>query len=168
MTDTTIINDIDQRIVEFERFITDACQHPLPDYQFDRDWNLHPWIAELRDNEAEIWMFLAEQIGPALHEARAIGTGEEDLLRRYQTLLKLVTLIEALIEQCQRRTPWMADHDTRRSERPASAQFALSMQCSARPITRLAPNSHHDARPRLQPARPMLAGPTHSNRSNSH
>ena len=72
----------------------------MPSYEFDREGDSHPWIRQLRITEADVWWVLADQVRPAIRDARAAGTGEEDLLQRYQALLGLISRIEELIELC--------------------------------------------------------------------
>jgi hypothetical protein len=108
MTDTTLINDIDQHIVEFQTLHADAHQLPLPEYNVDWRGDLHPWITELRDVEANLLMTLTEQIRPRLTGARAAGTDEAPFHQRYETLLRLVRRLEAITERCRRGAPWMA------------------------------------------------------------
>jgi len=108
MTDTALLHDLDQRIAEFEAFITDARQQPLPPYNFDREVNIHPRIRQLYEVNADIWLILADQVRPAIHEARAAKTGEAELLRRYQTLFGLSNRLEAIIHRCTRGAVWMA------------------------------------------------------------
>ena len=105
MSNTDFLNFIDQQTDHFQRLVERAWASPLPLWSLDEQDRIHPWLEELLDLDAEIWMLIQEEVRPRLFETEEGRPMYACLDGRWTTLCRLASRIEALWESLRGKIP---------------------------------------------------------------